>query len=149
MTALSTPASIGGRAATQEVERQLRGQQRHIGGTIFAALLLACLVIAMLALLTLLVDIVRRAEPVLTERLGDFLTSGTDSSSASDAGVWQGIKGTIMIAAIVALVAFPLGVACAVYLEEYAAAIAPRAVSRASTSATLRACRRSCTGSSG
>ena len=120
MTALSTPATIGGRTATQEVERQLRGQQRHIGGTIFFVLLFACLLFAMLALVTLLVDIIRRAEPVLTDHFGDFLTSGTDSSSASSAGVWQGIKGTVMIAAIVALVAFPLGVACAVYLEEYA-----------------------------
>ena len=120
MTALSTPAAVGGRTATQEVERQLRGQQRHIGGTIFFVILFACLVFAMLALVTLLVDIIRRAEPVLTAGLGDFLTSGTDSSSATNAGVWQGIKGTVMMAAIVALVAFPLGVACAVYLEEYA-----------------------------
>jgi phosphate transport system permease protein len=34
--------------------------------------------------------------------------------------VWQGIKGTLMLAGIVALVAFPLGIAAAVYLEEYA-----------------------------
>ena len=33
--------------------------------------------------------------------------------------MWQGIKGTLILMVLVALVAFPLGIACAVYLEEY------------------------------
>ena len=36
------------------------------------------------------------------------------------AGVWPGIKGTIVLMLLVVLLAFPLGIACAVYLEEYA-----------------------------
>ena len=34
--------------------------------------------------------------------------------------MWPAIKGTIVFCVIVVLVAFPLGIACAVYLEEYA-----------------------------
>ena len=36
------------------------------------------------------------------------------------AGIWAGIKGTIIISVIVAVIAFPLGISCAVYLQEYA-----------------------------
>ena len=39
---------------------------------------------------------------------------------AAEAGLWDAIWGTLWICIIVALVAFPIGIACAVYLEEYA-----------------------------
>ena len=118
--ALTSVGRIGAEVATEDVARQLRGQKHNVAGTLFAASLLACLVVAMVALLTVLIDLFRRAQPVLGHRLGDFLTSGTDSSNALAAGVWQGIKGTLIMSVIVAMVAFPLGIACAVYLEEYA-----------------------------
>jgi phosphate transport system permease protein len=57
--------------------------------------------------------------PVLAERGTDFLTSGL-SSDPAQAGVGQGLIGTALLAAIVALVAFPIGILTAVYLEEYA-----------------------------
>ena len=56
---------------------------------------------------------------VLAERKLDFLTSGL-SGDPEQAGVWQGIKGSFYIGLIVVLVAIPLGVACAIYIEEYA-----------------------------
>jgi ABC-type phosphate transport system permease subunit len=49
----------------------------------------------------------------------DFLTSPL-SRIPSRAGVSQAIFGTVMLAVFTALVALPLGVATAVYLEEYA-----------------------------
>ena len=48
-----------------------------------------------------------------------FLTSNT-SSSISKVGVRQGIVGSLILVAFVAMVAIPLGVASAVYLQEYA-----------------------------
>jgi phosphate transport system permease protein len=75
---------------------------------------------SLLILAVLLVDLIRRSWPIWTERPGDFLTGPLNSANAADAGVWQGIKGTIQLAVIVAVVAIPLGTACAVYLEEYA-----------------------------
>ncbi len=48
-----------------------------------------------------------------------FLSSNM-SSSASRAGVAQAIFGTVVLALITALIAFPLGIATAVFLEEYA-----------------------------
>jgi phosphate transport system permease protein len=50
----------------------------------------------------------------------DFLTAPLSSNPAK-AGVSQGIVGTAILGALVSLVAFPFGIATAIYLEEYAA----------------------------
>lgn len=49
----------------------------------------------------------------------DFITSPL-SRSAERAGIAQGIYGSMILAAIVIVVAMPLGIATALYLEEYA-----------------------------
>jgi phosphate transport system permease protein len=49
-----------------------------------------------------------------------FLTGVHDSSSAAAAGFYPAIGGSIILMVIVAVLAFPLGVGTAVYLEEYA-----------------------------
>jgi phosphate transport system permease protein len=82
--------------------------------------LLASLATALIILLALILSVLENAWPILSTRFGDFLSSGLDASDASNAGVWQAMRGTLTMAIIVSLVAFPLGVACAVYLEEYA-----------------------------
>jgi phosphate transport system permease protein len=56
---------------------------------------------------------------VLAERGTDILTRPTSSQPAR-AGVAQGIFGTAMMAAFVAVFAFPIGIMTAIYLEEYA-----------------------------
>ena len=53
------------------------------------------------------------------ERGVDFLTSPL-SPDPAEAGVAQGIVGTIVIGVLVSLFCFPLGILTAVYLEEYA-----------------------------
>jgi phosphate transport system permease protein len=50
---------------------------------------------------------------------GQFLTSN-HNNDATQAGVYPAMVGSVMLMMIVALVAFPLGVGAAVYLEEYA-----------------------------
>jgi phosphate transport system permease protein len=49
-----------------------------------------------------------------------FLTSAKASPPAETAGIYAGIVGTILLMINVALLAFPIGVGAAIYLEEYA-----------------------------
>ena len=88
-------------------------------GLLFQGFLLLCLVSTLLVLATLIADVVIKGAPVLAERGTDFLTSDM-SNSAERSGVWQGLVGSFVLAVIVALVAFPVGIATAIYLEEYA-----------------------------
>jgi phosphate transport system permease protein len=117
--ALSTPASIGGATARSYTEGLTR-KGSDVRGRVVEGALISTLAFSLLILLVLLVDLVRRAWPVLSDRPGAFLGGGLNSSDASRAGVWQGMRGTVTLAIIVVLVAVPLGIACAVYLEEYA-----------------------------
>jgi phosphate transport system permease protein len=59
------------------------------------------------------------AWPVLSTRAGDFVTSNV-SRLDTRAGVRQGIVGSLIIIGFVAVVAMPMGVAAAIYLQEYA-----------------------------
>ena len=117
--ALATPSSHGA-ATASSLTRELTGSKRDVRGRVVEVVLLATLALSLLILVALVVNLVQRAWPVLSNRLGDFLSSGLDASNADEAGVWQAIRGTVTLSAIVALVAFPLGIACAVFLEEYA-----------------------------
>ena len=85
----------------------------------FEALLLLMLLSSLAILVTLLADVMRSGAGVLAERGSDFIL-GSLSSLAERAGVWQGIVGSLLMMAFVVLVAFPIGIGAAVYLEEYA-----------------------------
>ena len=50
----------------------------------------------------------------------DFLTS-SDSTDASSVGVWGALKGSFLTILVTMVLAFPIGVFAAVYLEEFAA----------------------------
>ncbi len=107
-------------AITTELRRQLsvkRSSDR--AGLVFRSLLVFSLLIAFAILVAVLLTAVTRAWPILSERPLDFLTSKS-SQDPSRAGVWQGIQGSVMLAAITAGVAFPIGIGAAIYLEEYA-----------------------------
>ena len=107
-------------AATRaSVEAALRGRKRDIGGTLFSLLMLSALLLSLLILVVLLFSVLQEAWPVLSTRGTDFVTSDT-SRIASRAGVWQGLVGSLILIGFVAAVAIPLGVAAAVYLQEYA-----------------------------
>ena len=106
-------------AAEVAVRRSLTSTGPDWRGLIFSGFLLFCLLFALAVLATLIIDVVIKAMPVFTERGLDFLTANMSQRAAS-AGVAQGIIGSLMIAAIVAIIAIPIGVMTAVYLEEYA-----------------------------
>jgi phosphate transport system permease protein len=104
---------------TRRVEDTLRGGKRDIGGTIFAGILLFALLATLGILLLVFWDVAQRGIPALIERGTGFLTANT-SSSPSRAGLGPAIFGSVMMMLIVAVVALPLGIGAAVYLEEYA-----------------------------
>lgn len=116
--ALST---IGNRGTDRRVEDELFRQGRDLKGSSFAAVLFAALAISTAILVILLVQVFVDGWPVLDNRFGDFWT-GTLRSRADDPllGISQGLIGTFWIAVFTAVIAFPLGIAAAVYLEEYA-----------------------------
>lgn len=117
---MASTAAPPGIAAGLDVARTItkrRGADTR--GRAFLALLVAALAVTLAVLVVLLVDMLTTGWDVLSSRLWSFLTTGLNSNPAL-AGVWQGIKGTLMLGLIVAIVAFPLGISAAIYLEEYA-----------------------------
>jgi len=81
-----------------------------------AALFLGATALGVLALVVLLADIWRDGAGSLSV---DFLTS-FPSRFARRAGIKPGLAGSLWILALTALFSFPLGVATAIWLEEYA-----------------------------
>lgn len=105
--------------ATEIPDHAIGRRKLDIWGIIFQFALLLSLLACFAFLMILIVDVVRDAAPVFADRGTDILTSDLSRDPAAT-GLWQGIKGSIVLAIITLVVAIPLGVACAVYLEEYA-----------------------------
>lgn len=82
----------------------------------FQALCVAILSLSLLALMVLLVDIYRDGFSRLS---WDFLT-GYPSRFPDRAGILPAITGSIYLMILTAVLAFPVGVGAAIYLEEYA-----------------------------
>ncbi|HKJ55812.1 MAG TPA: phosphate ABC transporter permease PstA, partial [Nitriliruptoraceae bacterium] len=88
--------------------------------TAFKSLMLLALLIALGFLVALLWDILSAAVPFLNERGWAGFVTDPVSTRAEQTGLGQAIVGSIQIGLITIGVAFPLGVATAIYLEEYA-----------------------------
>jgi phosphate transport system permease protein len=88
-------------------------------GRIFEISLLTALLVSLVILAVLLSRVLIDGLPVYTDRGWEFL-DGTLSGSAERAGISQGIVGSLWIAICVVVIAFPLGIGAAIYLEEYA-----------------------------
>lgn len=113
-----TTLAIGPTTAAEKVRRELTGGRRDYAGGIFQAFLLGSLLVALLIIVALLVDVWGDASTVLPDRLGPFLTQQYVSRAAR-AGIYNALRGTFWIGVFTAL-SFPIGVAAATYLEEYA-----------------------------
>jgi phosphate transport system permease protein len=90
--------------------------RRKLTGTVFYGACLAAIGLLLVTLLALLVDVFVRAAPWLDPQ---FLT-GVPSSRPARAGILPAMVGTLEIGVIVGVVTFPIGVAAAIYLAEYA-----------------------------
>ena len=89
-----------------------------VRGQVFYGVILTSVAVAFFMVGAVIWDVVDGSSDIVSTRLWDFLSSPS-SSDPSKAGVVQGIRGSILIALIVVLT-FPIGIAAAVYLEEYA-----------------------------
>jgi phosphate transport system permease protein len=107
------------RQVSNTVQLALTGKKRDLYGRVFQAGLLLSLLLSLAILIVLLGTALVDAWPVLSTRLGDFVT-GNVSRLDSRAGVRQGIVGSLILIGFVAVVALPLGIAAAIYLQEYA-----------------------------
>jgi phosphate transport system permease protein len=88
----------------------------RVRGGLFHAALLFSVAIGLILLGTLLVDVLRKGIPFVD---GVLLTS-PPSSDPDRAGARPAILGTIELMALLLVMAVPLGVGTAIYLEEYA-----------------------------
>ncbi|MGH9048491.1 MAG: phosphate ABC transporter permease PstA [Acidimicrobiia bacterium] len=110
------------------IDRALRGRRVDVAGLVFMSMLLLCLLACLFFIIVLVGTVLGDGWGTLQDRGGSFLTSDLSRcaadpcaiSSLEPAGVAQGIFGSAALAVMVVLVAFPLGIATAVYLEEYA-----------------------------
>jgi phosphate transport system permease protein len=105
--------------ASEAVRRALTGKRVDVGGLVFQAALILALMLALAVLVTLIADVLGTAINVFSDRGATFLTDNL-SSLPERAGVGQGIVGSLWLMAFVVVLAFPLGIAAAIYLEEYA-----------------------------
>lgn len=101
------------------VERALLGGRSDRASRAFEWLLLLGLLLSLAVLVVLVGSTLRTALPVFQDRGADFLTSNV-SSIASRTGVRQGIVGSLILIGFVVVVALPLGIGAAIYLQEYA-----------------------------
>lgn len=114
MTTEAVPRSVADLVAVG-----LKRRRFNVRDSILAGVLLITLLASLLILVTLIWDVAVASLPVFRERGFEFVTARL-SADPSKAGAFQGILGSIALTVIVVAVAFPVGVAAAIYLEEYA-----------------------------
>jgi len=111
-----TGAQIAARAAEHSVIPKATGKDRAFAA-FFRALMYGAVGLSMLALATLLYDVARDGAPRIS---WDFLTSFPSRIIPANSGIQSAIYGTLWLMLICAVIVVPLGIATAVYLEEYA-----------------------------
>jgi phosphate transport system permease protein len=112
-----TGAQMAARAAAQTTVIPRRSGADRAREGAFRALMYAAVGIAFIALAAVLGDALSDGLPVLTS---DFITSFPSRVIPERAGIESAIVGTLYLMVICAALVVPLGVATAVYLEEYA-----------------------------
>jgi phosphate transport system permease protein len=90
--------------------------RRKLTGTIFYGACMFAIGVLLLALVMLLFDVLVRGLPWLDPQ---FVT-GVPSRRPSNAGILPALVGSFEVGLIVGVLAFPVGVAAAIYLTEYA-----------------------------
>ncbi|WP_322805726.1 phosphate ABC transporter permease PstA [Thermanaerothrix sp.] len=99
--------------SADELQRLQRRKQR---GRYFEWLALLAVLIGIVVLLTLLIDVFLDGLPWLRPELFTNFPSRFPEKS----GLRSALQGTLWLAVITAVLSFPIGVAAAIYLEEYA-----------------------------
>jgi phosphate transport system permease protein len=84
---------------------------RQIKNKLFFVLCAACIVIAIIPLLSILYEVIVRGAPQLSI---NFLTQRD-----ADGGIGQAIQGTLILIGLTSLIGIPIGVLSGIYLAEY------------------------------
>jgi phosphate transport system permease protein len=111
-TNLESQAATGSRIADPGSGELTLRRAADVG---FQVLALLVLVVALASLATLIWDIVNDGAGTVS---WNFIT-GFSSRRASQAGIWHALTGSVFVIIVTALIAVPIGVAAAIYLEEY------------------------------
>jgi phosphate transport system permease protein len=111
-----TGAQIAQRAVQRTVIPRASGGDRAFAA-FFRVLMYGAVGISVLALATLLYDVARDGLPRVS---WDFLTSFPSRIIPANSGIESAIWGTLWLMAVCAAIVIPLGIATAIYLEEYA-----------------------------
>jgi phosphate transport system permease protein len=106
------PSTSAGVAAARFEPALMR---RRLTGTLFYAACVGAIALTLLALLLLLLDVLSRG---LGHLDAGFL-GGVPSRLPERAGIMPALLGSLYMGVIVAVVTFPIGVAAAIFLEEY------------------------------
>ncbi len=88
----------------------------HYQDLVFKYFAMACTLLGILVLVLLLTSVLYTG---LSRINWDFIVDGP-SRRAANAGIYTALIGTLWILGLTALIAFPIGISAAVYLEEYA-----------------------------
>jgi phosphate transport system permease protein len=110
--ATTAPAAV----PAPEIRFEPALMRRKLTGTLFYGACLFAIGILLLSLMMLLYAVLARGLPWLDPQ---FIT-GVPSRRPANAGILPALVGSLEIAIIVGLIAFPIGIAAAVYLAEYA-----------------------------
>jgi len=101
------------------VRAQIESGGTNWSNRFFKGAMLATLLFSLLVLAVLLYTVVTQSWPALSDRLGSLLSNGL-RTQPGEFGFFQGLRGTFWIGVFVIVLCFPIGIAAAVYLEEYA-----------------------------
>lgn len=111
--------TVGG-AAKQGIDT-IEATSRDTRGKLFQVAIIGSLVVSLLIIGVLLYTVITDGWYHLSERLWPFLNGTLRSRSIDEQlGVHQGLYGSLWIGIFVAVIAFPTGIAAALYIEEYA-----------------------------
>ena len=116
MSAVPTSPSAA-RVRSSDTSLRAKPGLARVRDIAFRLLMMLCLVLSATVLITLIVDVLIDALPVLFD---SRVYTNFPSSNADIAGLQPAIWGTIWIIAVCAFFIVPVGVATAVYLEEFA-----------------------------
>jgi phosphate transport system permease protein len=116
--ALVVTPNDAAKTAREVVAASLTRRNADVKGLAMLVALLLAAGTTLLILFVLLAQIITDAWPVVSDRGASFITD-TIGSEPADVGIWPGLYGSFFIGLGVIVISVPIGVAAAIYLEEY------------------------------